>query len=265
MPIADVDERENLNEVVEKAWSAFRRAGALPACVNLAVPILFFGDLHAYRASETRVLTVGKNPSLKEFPKNSPFRRFPLAKNTTADEPDVYLDALSAYFYTDSCPYHDWFNAYEPFLNGMEASYYGGKPSTALHTDICSPVATDPTWRDLHQDVQKALEHDGVPLWHDLLDVLKPHVVVISVAEDHLEQVQFRALSGWVDVHAFERKKDGSRRKRPFKVKARWHEVNGEPSLFIFGEAAQTPLGSITDRQKQEAGVIARGLLLSGS
>ena len=91
MSIADVDERENLNEVVEKAWSAFRRAGALPASVNPAVPILFFGDLHAYRASETRVLTVGKNPSLKEFPKNSPFRRFPLAKNTTADELDVYL------------------------------------------------------------------------------------------------------------------------------------------------------------------------------
>lgn len=264
MPIADVDERENLNEVVEKAWNTFKRAGALSSRVFPAVPILFFGDLQAYYASETRVLTVGLNPSLKEFPKDSPFQRFPLAENITADAPDVYLDALSAYFRANSCPYHDWFKSYEPFLKEMEASYYGGQPSTALHTDICSPVATDPTWHDLHQDMQKALEQDGVLLWHDLLKALKPKVVVISVAKDHLEQVQFRALDGWAVVHTFERKKDGSRRKRPFKVKVRWHEVNGEPSLFVFGEAAQTPLGSITDRQKREAGVIVQEVFRSG-
>ena len=91
-----------------------------------------------------RVLSVGLNPSLYEFPADSPFRRFPLAEGVTLREPEPYLDALSAYFRTD--PYCSWFSAFELMLNGLGASFYEGKPSTALHTDICSPVATDPTW-----------------------------------------------------------------------------------------------------------------------
>ena len=147
----------------------------------------------------------------------------------------------------------------------METSYYGGEPSTALHTDICSPVATDPTWNDLDPDVQKSLEQDGVPLWHDLLNVLKPQVVVISVAKDRLKQIQFRALSDWVDVHTFEQTKDGRRRQTPFKVVARRHEVGGEQSLFVYGQGAQTPLGLLGPRQKREAGAFAKELLDSGS
>ena len=175
------------------------------------------------------------------------------------------MEALSAYFRADSSPYRRWFSAYEPFLNGTEASYYSGQPSTALHTDICSPVATDPTWRRLDPNHRRALERDGVPLWHDLLNALKPQVVVISVAGDHLEQVRFRTLSGWTDVKVFYQTKDGSPRKQPIKVEARWHEVNGKPSLFVFVRAAQTPLGFLGERQKREAGVIARELLISGS
>ena len=265
MPTTDVHERDSLNEVVGKAWSAFERASTLPSRVVPAVPILFFGNLHAYRASATRVLTVGLNPSRKEFPADSPFQRFPLAENITAKEPDVYLEALSAYFRADSCPYRDWFNSYEPFLNGMETSYYCGESSTALHTDICSPVATDPTWNYIDPDVQKSLEQDGVPLWHDLLNVLAPQVVVISVAKDRLKQIQFHALSDWVDVHVFEQTKDGLPRKTPFKVMTRGHEISGEQSLFVFGKAAEKPLGLLGDRQKREAGVIVKEFLRSGS
>ena len=225
MPIDDVSDRENLNAVVEKAWSAFRHAGALPSRVDAAVPILFFGDFEAYSTSETRVLTVGLNPSLQEFPTDCPFLRFPLAENITADQPQVYLDALCAYFRAESRPYRRWFNSYELCLNGMEASYYGGQPSTALHTDICSPVATDPTWSRLGRDAQRNLEQDGVPLWHDLLNVLKPQVVVISVAENHLQQVAFRPLSDWVNAHVFNQTGDGTARVQPINVRTRWHEV----------------------------------------
>ena len=160
-------ERARLNEVVSGVSSAFGQAAALPSCVSPSIPILFFGDLHAYFSSRVRVLTVGLNPSLHEFPADSPFRRFPLAEGISVSEPDPYIDALSAYFRTD--PYRSWFSAFEPLLNGLEASYYEGKPSTALHTDICSPAATDPTWSGLGWDEQKALEKEGGPLWHDLL------------------------------------------------------------------------------------------------
>ena len=159
-------ERASLDEEVEGVWRAFVDAATLPSLVIPSLPILFFGDLHAYFSSRIRILTVGLNPSLHEFPADSPFRRFPLAEGVTVSEPDRYLDALSAYFRTD--PYSGWFSAFEPLLNGMEASYYEGQPSTVLHTDICSPVATNPTWSGLDPAVQRALEKDGGPLWHGL-------------------------------------------------------------------------------------------------
>ena len=123
-------------------------------------PILFFGDLDAYRASPVRILTVGLNPSLLEFPTEDPFSRFPLAEGPEGRESDRYLAALSAYYRTD--PYRSWFNAFEPFLNGAGSSYYSGETSTALHTDICSPVATSPTWSQARMTTGRAsLEAEG--------------------------------------------------------------------------------------------------------
>ena len=263
--IAEANVRQNLHEVVGKAWDAFGRAGNLPSRVSPAVPILFFGDLRAYCASVTRILTVGKNPSKEEFPEKSRFLRFRLAENVAADEPDAYLDALCAYFRADSQPYRRWFNSYEPFLNAVGASYYGAKHSTALHTDICSIVATDPTWRRLDPSQRRALERDGVPLWHDLLNVLKPQVVVISVAKGHLDKIKFRPLSDWETVHIFDRTKDGSRRQTPVKVQGRRYEISGEPSLFVFVRAAEMPMGLLGDRQKHESGTVVCHLLCSGS
>ena len=152
--------RQRLSPSVALAWRAFDRASALPSRVTPAVPILFFGDLDAYLTSPLRVLTVGLNPSLHEFPADEPFRRFPLAGNSGDGEPGRYLDAMSAYFHTD--PYSSWFHAFEQVLNGAGSSYYTGEvASTALHTDICSPVATDPTWSKLPRVDRAALEGDG--------------------------------------------------------------------------------------------------------
>ena len=170
---------------------------------------------------------------------------------------------LCAYFQADSQPYRRWFNSYEPFLNAVGASYYGSQPSTALHTDICSTVATDPTWGPLHETDKCNLGQDGVPLWHDLLNVLKPQLVVVSVAKEHLERIKFRPLSNWENVHVFDRKKDGSRRQTPVKVQGRRYEVSGEPSLFVFVTASRTPM-PLDDGQKREAGTKVRDLMGSG-
>ena len=245
----------SLDNAVAEAWRAFGRAEALPSRVSPAVPILFFGDLDAYRASPLRVLTVGLNPSLREFPADEPFRRFPLAEGVTAGEPDLYLDALSAYFRTD--PYRGWFSSFEPLLNGLASSYYAGEDSTALHTDICSPVATDPTWTGLDERARAALETDGGPLWHTLLEALRPHVVAVSVAKHHLSRIEFEALTEWEVIHTFDRTGSGAPRKQPIEVSARWHEVSGELSMFVFGRAAQKPLSLLGGAQKHRAGEIA--------
>ena len=216
------------------------------------MPILFFGDFDAFIASRRRVLTVGLNPSLHEFPADSPFRRFPGAEGAAAREPDRYLNALSAYFHAD--PYGSWFNAFEPLLDGMEASYYEGRSSTALHTDICSPVATDPTWSGLGPAVRRNLEKDGGPLWHSLLEALRPHIVILSVARRHLSRIRFTPLSEWRIAHVFKRTQAGALRKQPVRVCVRRYQVGGEPSLFVFVPAAQQPLGRLGSNQKREAG-----------
>ena len=223
---------------------------------NGGAPILFFGDLDAYRESPLRALTVGLNPSLREFPAGEPFRRFPLASDDAGRKPSRYLAAMSAYFRSDHHPYRFWFNAFEPLLQGMGASYYPDSASTALHTDICSPVATDPTWSKLGASDQKPLEADGGPLWHGLLAELRPHIVALSVAKKHLERIEFAPMDEWKTVHVFTRTASGALRSQPYEVRARRYEVGGEPSLFVFGRAATKPFGLLSDVHKRETGAI---------
>ena len=245
--------RRRLAPSVSRAWSAFDRAAALPARVTPAAPILFFGDLDAYRTSPLRVLTAGLNPSLREFPARNPFQRFPLLTGGSTDrEPDRYLGAMSAYFRTD--PYRAWFSAFEPLLNGAGASYYAGRNSAALHTDIGSPVATDPTWSGLGASDRAALEADGGPLWHRLLEALRPHVVALSVARSHLQRIRFAPAGERRIIHVFRLTGSGSPRARPYEIRARWYDAGGERSLFVFGQAAQTPFGLLSEDQKYESG-----------
>ena len=243
---------EFLSEPIALAWQAFDHVADRACRVTPAVPILFFGDLDAYLASPLRVLTAGLNPSRKEFPPGEPFERFPLAEGNR--EPSRYLDAMSAYFSTD--PYRSWFNTFEPLLNGLGASYYKGGGSRGLHTDICSPVATDPTWKRLDKVDRAALVADGGPLWHMLLEELRPQIVAISVAKAHLKRVEFVPSSGWKIIHAFERKADGNLRSRPYRICGRWYDVGDQRSLFVFGAAAQRPFGTLAAGQKREAGEV---------
>ena len=255
--------RRRLNASVARAWCAFDRATALPSRVTPAAPILFFGDLDAYCASPLRVLTVGLNPSLHEFPAGEPFQRFPFLTGASTDrEPGRYLDAMSAYFCTN--PYGRWFNALEPLLKGAGASYFPNEASTALHTDICSPVATSPTWSRLTETQREGLEADGGPIWHTLLEALRPNVVALSVASDHIRRIKFAPLGTWETIHAFTQTTRGRPRSRPYEVRARSYEVAGERSLFVFGPAAQTPFGLLSDHQKYEVGAITRERYESG-
>lgn len=251
------ERRQCLARSVEQAWEAFDRASGQPSRVTPSVPILFFGDLDAYWTSPLRVVTVGLNPSRHEFPDGDPYRRFPLGGDSGDRELGPYLDAMSAYFVTE--PYSDWFNAFEQLLNGVGSSYYAEKAaSTALHTDICSPVATDPKWSGLKRTARVALETDGRRLWHELLKVLRPQIAVLSVAKDNLRHIEFVPMSDWETVHVFERKGDGSPRSQPYEVRTRWYEIGDEPSLFVFGQAAQTPFGTLHRNKKHETGEIAR-------
>ena len=254
--------RQLLSEAVALAWRAFDRVADRGCRVTPAVPILFFGDLDAYRASPLRVVTVGLNPSRQEFPAGEPFSRFPLAADNRDREPSRYLNAMSAYFRTN--PYKGWFNAFEPLLNGLGASYYKGAASTALHTDICSPVATDPTWSRLGKADRATLEADGGPLWHKLIEALRPQIVAISVAKAHLERIEFEPVADGECIHAFKRKADGELRKQPYEIRAQWYDVGGKHSLFVFGTAGVKPFQLLADCQKRAAGQMLLEVYLDG-
>lgn len=142
--------RERLRELAHDAWDQHERAEreSVHHLVRPSIPILFFGDSKAFASSPLRTITVGLNPSREEFPRRAPFLRFPAAEGTSVRAPDRYLASLDAYFRT--APYTGWFNpSFEPLLRGLGASYYDQASSVALHTDLCSPLATDPTWSRL--------------------------------------------------------------------------------------------------------------------
>ena len=194
------------------------------------------------------------NSTATLFPNCQPFQRFPLIEGSRDPELSRYLAAMSAYFHTD--PYRGWFNTFEPLLNGAGASYYEGGTSTALHTDICSPVATKPTWSGLDKADQEALEADGGPLWQLLLETLQPQIVALSVANAHLKRIKFPPMAEWQVIHAFKRTGSGDLRFRPYEVRARWYEVGGARALFAFGAAAQKPFELLHNTQKRKAGAL---------
>lgn len=248
----------DLAELAQRSLEALRRAEILhpEVVVSPAAPVLYFGDLDVLLRSEMRVVTVGLNPSRLEFPDGEPFVRFPGAKSFSADGgARAYLEALNRYF--DTSPYGSWFGTFEPLLNGMGASYYAGSPNTAIHTDLCSPVATDPTWSRLSHSQREALIGDGRPLWHDLIRKVRPHVMLISVARLHLAGIDFPRAGDRFEIARLE-----ARRRRPYRVEGWWMEIaGGFRSLVVFGQAAQRPFGTVGAHDKEIIGARVREVL----
>ena len=248
--------------MVASAWAAYERA-PISCRVNSSMPILFFGDLRAYQGSPFRVVTVGLNPSRREFPDGSLFERFPGCAGNDPIQSERYLNCLASYFRVN--PYRVWFSSYEAVLEGLEASYYPVKPSTALHTDIASPIATNPTWSGLARSDRELLLADGVSMLHELLNALKPHVVLLSIARENRSKIGFVPLAGdWQTLHVFTSTKSGAPRSRPYTVEFRWYEIANHPSLFVFGPAAQKPFGLLSDQQKIQVGELAEEAFRKG-
>ncbi len=220
--------------------------------VTPSLPILYFGNLDAYLESETKILTVGKNPSDNEFriKKADPysFCRFP---NWTGDKKNL-LTVLNEYF--ENTPLKQWFASFKPILNEMDSSYYKNNIfcNTAIHTDVCSPLATNPTWSKLKQDKKNQLYDEGVELWHSLIEELQPDFMLISIPKSLFEKV---ILSNGEILISFKNNKDGTIKKKEYKVFLYKHQLNsGKQTKVVFGEAANKPFGTISQNQKKQIG-----------
>ena len=161
------------------------------------------------------------------------------------------LDSLNEYFKNE--PYR-WFGCYEPILNGLDSSYYENEyPHRVLHTDICSPLATDITWSRLEDIPQKRLAYDGIRIWHKLVEILTPDIILISVARRHLEKISFKRTKWHEPIH-ITKDKYGEPRNNPYIVSTSTYTLNGKKGLLVFGKAANIPFGLISNAQKRELG-----------
>lgn len=224
--------------------------------VPKSLPIPYFGDLKRYLKSPLRVLTAALNPSNREFPADDP--RFDVLKGLRGPA-ELELE-LSNYFYRN--PYRAWFSAFEPVLNGLEASFGGQMatqeyPSTALHVDMCSPIATAPTWSKLSATQRAKLTITGREIFESLVDGLKPHVIVASLGWSHLQQWNddFRAGRSWEPLleHPTTAKGVPLRANLVVQVRA-MSSRNGHSFIFVNASAADKPFGRFTTGRKYEAG-----------
>jgi len=219
---------------------------------------LYFGDYPAYEKSETKIITVGLNPSHKEFPIEDRFLRFRKSekiskkRNMTHYEIQLFLNSLNDNYKDE--PYSRWFGCFEPMLNGLNSSYYDNEyPSRVLHTDICSPLATDITWSKLDERQRARLSHSGNKMWHSLVEILAPDFILISVARRHLNKIRFKRTK-WRELMYITHDKYGNLRNNPYKVSISTYSIDGKKGILVFGRAANTPFGLISNDQKREIG-----------
>jgi hypothetical protein len=246
---------ENLVDDLNVAFHKARNKGV--SITNPSIPILYFGDLTKYLESEIKIITVGLNPSHIEFPEYSRFTRFADAesldttKKWSKSEVATYLQSLNDYFKHN--PY-SWFDSFEPVLNGLNASYYPTlDPNTAIHTDLCSPFATDITWSKLSVRNRNVLRADGIPIWHRLTEILKPDMTLVSIARMRLKSIKFRA-STWKKFTSIYEKKDGTPRSKPYDIEVAKSQIGDKNGHLVFGPAAQKPFGTLSTGHKRIVG-----------
>ena len=165
---------ETLYKIIQEYLEDFNQKKACDFVVKPSIPIVWFGNLEKYSSSKGRIVTVALNPSLQEFPIDAA-PRF----NVNAAMPQELVSTLNRYFLDN--PYKKWFGAFEFVLNCLNATYYeanGQLPRTAIHIDIYSAIATNPTWGKLTSDQRQKISRTD--LFSKLLSVLDPNMIVFS-------------------------------------------------------------------------------------
>ncbi|MDY0083328.1 MAG: hypothetical protein RBR74_09120 [Ignavibacteriaceae bacterium] len=244
------------HNLIDKTIEYYKKYSIEDYVVKPGLPILYFGDLEAYKKSELKIITVGKNPSNNEFKlhtaDNYSFCRF----LNWDDKKQNLCEVLNSYF--ESEPLKQWFSSFEPILNGASSSYYNRKeyPNRALHTDICTPLATHPTWSKLENYQRNLLFSKGNELWIELIEELQPDLMLISIPKELFKK---SITSEGKLLITFDKNKDGSKKKFPYRVDLHTHQLkSGKKVKVIFGKAANKPFDTITNEQKKVLGELCR-------
>lgn len=93
---------------------------------------------------------------------------------------------------------------------------------------------------------------EGLSIWKQLVEELEPDIMLASFRKDIFNEV-FNSTGK--QLHAFENKKNGEKRKFPYRVSIHEYPLNIKTVHVLFGEAANKPFDKISDIQKLEIGV----------
>jgi len=252
-----IDEAE-LGAYFAACWELFWDVSSDKDEVRGHCPIAYFGDVNAYSNSDIRVITVGLNPSHREFG-DKRGERFPdtVVSNRTLTRETPWLNSvygrdLNRYFDESRNPYKGWFDpAFKSVLSGLGASFYqsaGDAPSRAIHTDLLSPIATDPTWSGLFQQNPKLygkLVQEGVSLWQRLVEILQPDIIIASMQRSNLHHLRLNLLGEPEALSCVSEKKGRTSAKVQTFVLNR-----GRRGLLLTGGAGRKPMNGFcpTDR-----------------
>ena len=181
-------------KLLSESIDYYNELKSLDCVVKNSMPIVFFGDIDNYIKQDYRIITAALNPSDIEFLNNkndnySCKHRFPDYNNTT-----VSLEKSCKNYFKNN-PYNKWFGqdnaGFKPLLNGMGYCYYPNSKNlkAVLHTDLCSPIATNPTWSKLTKNEKNRLQIKGFVLWKKLIIELKPNLIILSVKKAYIESI----------------------------------------------------------------------------
>ncbi len=193
-----------MQQLVLNCWDHFQAIKRFPYVVPNSIPILWFGDLNAYRMSDLRVVTVGLNPSNMEFLSKrgatnyNVIHRFPKAASLVGKsrlssvDIQIYEDSMNNYFINNSNGkstwYRTWFSNNEAALHGLDASYFDSVTykRIAIHIDLQTPVATE-KWSSLTNNQKQVLHNNLGYSFSQLLNQLDPHVIITSMNRDYIK------------------------------------------------------------------------------
>lgn len=186
---------KKLSGLYRKFIDDFLKKNDNPLCkgciVKDSIPIVHFGNLENYQNSMRRILTIGLNPSNNEFTEKR-FEIIDFKKGNERDNIERLHSTLNKYFEVN--PYNKWFYNNEFVLNVLGATYYENPVydtgfenyDKAVHIDIYSSIATDPTWGKLNGSVKSEMQN--IVLFSELLQYLNPDIILVSFNRDIFNQ-----------------------------------------------------------------------------
>jgi hypothetical protein len=210
------DEKKILDDLINETWQEFEHLKNLPETASIIVadsmPVLWFGDLPAYKKSNLRLLTISKNPSDAEFGDNNRFFSVQTAPSK------LYKTVLNQYFQHNP---NRWFNQLAKFLPVFTAGYVNAK-NTAIHVDLFTPIATNPVWPGL-KDKQQYFDMK----FDKLVKFLQPDVILTSLSAMNLKILLDHV--GQTAVEIFNENEPGKSAKyiKAYKVDNRLMVING--------------------------------------